>query len=84
MSYSDTNWTPRSRYNNNDQLRSPSNRTSLLSITSDDRPISNAHLNKTLLKLIDRFNAVPDDVTPQEAQRHKEKLLERFNHILVS
>jgi hypothetical protein len=83
MNYSDTNWTQRSRYN--DQLRPSSNRTSLYSTTSvsEDRP-ANTHLNKTLSNLIDRFDTIADDATPQQVQRHKDRLLERFNHILLT
>lgn len=80
MSFSDTNWSQRSRQH--DSVRSLHNRISLLSTHSPIDDTINTQYNKTLSKIIDRFNIFTETNTPQEQQKQIEKLLERFGRIL--
>ncbi|KAL0136957.1 Spc98 family-domain-containing protein [Mucor lusitanicus] len=89
MSYSDINWTQRSRYN--DQTRSSHSRISLLSTPTEEPSFvrnattSNAahsHLNKTLSKLIDRFDISPRNASLGDIQRQKDRLVDKFSRIL--
>ncbi|GAN07895.1 gamma-tubulin complex component 3 [Mucor ambiguus] len=91
MSYSDINWTQRSRYN--DQARSSHSRISLLSTpteepsfvrnaTTANTTTAHSHLNKTLSKLIDRFDISPRNASLGDIQRQKDRLVDKFSRIL--
>jgi hypothetical protein len=80
MSYSDTNW--RSATAGRFSLFStPGNEEPSFSSTSSQ--VSNAHLHKTLNKLVDRFDIIHEDSSSQENQRQKDRLLDSYaNEIL--
>ncbi|KAK4521457.1 GTP cyclohydrolase II [Mucor velutinosus] len=91
MSYSDINWAQRSRYN--DQARLSHSRISLLSTPTEEPSFvrnatttttttTHSHLNKTLSKLIDRFDISPRNASLSDIQRQKDGLVDKFSHIL--
>ncbi|CAO0790021.1 unnamed protein product [Mucor circinelloides] len=88
MSYSDINWAQRSRYN--DQARSSHSRISLLSTPTEEPSFvrnattttTHSHLNKTLTKLIDRFDISPRNASLGDIQRQKDRLVDKFSRIL--
>lgn len=85
MSFSDS---VRSRFSDNSPRRIPSRASLFSSQGGEDSSFSNSsvansHLNKTLSKLIDRFDISPDNQNLQETQRKKERLLESYNNILT-
>lgn len=72
-----------------DSPRQMSSRVSVLSSQGGEESsfgsgnASNSHLNKTLSKLIDCFDISLDNESPQESQRKKERLLERYSNLLT-
>lgn len=84
MNFSDSNW---NRINDGNQRSIPT-RHSLLSLQATEEPSfssssNNSHLNKTLSKLIDRFDIYNDDQSAQENQRQKDRLLSNYNDLLT-
>lgn len=83
MSYPDSSW---SRYSEGSQ-RPGSTRLSMFSLQTMEEPSfvtnHNSHLNKTLLKLISRFDISLNEYSTQENQRHKERILSNYNSLLT-
>lgn len=51
--------------------------------TFNNVPMVNPQLNKTLTKLIDRFNVIRHDQSPQDITRQRDRLLESYSHTLL-
>jgi hypothetical protein len=85
MTFPDHNW---NRYNEGSS-RQASSKSSMFSMQGGEEPsfsnnnVSNPHLNKTLTKLIDRFNIIHHDQSQQEIIRQKERLLESYSNTLL-
>ncbi|KAI8983448.1 hypothetical protein BDB01DRAFT_124294 [Pilobolus umbonatus] len=85
MANSEGFWPQRTRYQESSRTRT--NRISLLSTYSSSEEPSHSispQINKTLSKLIDRFDLNYDHQTPQEIQRNKERLLDKYNRMISS
>jgi hypothetical protein len=52
--------------------------------TNSSSSVANSHLNKTLSKLIDRFDITHDNQNPHEIQRQKDRLLDKYNNTLLT
>lgn len=51
--------------------------------TFSNSNVVNPHLNKTLTKLIDRFDIAHHDQSQQEINRQKDRLLESYSNTLL-